>query len=571
MPDPNGAQPDASRVLPLRLRVTTPPDDPRRPPRTAPSTAADGPSPRPLGERTARGALAMFAGRGTGLLVQLVRTVVLARLLVPDEVGIVVMVAVVTSLATILLDLGLSTATVRAPALDDAERTGLFWTNTTTGLLAGLLLVAAAPLLAAAYGDPRVAPMAVAMSVLLPLRGLAAQPAALLRRAMAFRAVASAQLAATVAGVVAAVGLAWQGYGPWALVGMHLVTGAVHLGAHAALCRRACRWSPGSPVVAWRTLRAGRLAPHLRFGLGFLGSTFAMHGARSFEAMLVGGGLGAGAAGLWQRGQVLANLPADQIRQPVAEVAQPALARVAHDRARVAEVMRRMSGLSLSAGFAIAALSFVLAEPIVRLLLGPAWLEAAPLLKWFALAAAGSALMNAGSWIFVATGHSRRLMRWAACSGGLSVFLVATALPRGAEAAAAAHALATAAVALPMLGAAARSVGLEDRRLMRTITPPVVAAVVAGLVAHLVAATLVGGAPNTPAIVVLALAGPSGLAAHVLVLVLGFGQGPLLRHAWMLLARSARPRPRTAEVAGAPAGRVAPETAASRDLDRRAA
>src|SRR5262245_48280052 len=83
-------------------------------------------------------------------------TAVLARLVLPEHFGLVLMVTAFTSIADQFRDLGLSTVTVQRKQITHAEITNLFWINVVAGLLIALIACAASPLIGAFYNEPRV-------------------------------------------------------------------------------------------------------------------------------------------------------------------------------------------------------------------------------------------------------------------------------------------------------------------------------------------------------------------------------------------------------------------------------
>ena len=108
-----------------------------------------------LGGRTARGGAVTVVSQALKFLISMVGTVVLARLLTPQDYGLIGMVAVVIGFVSMFKDLGLSTATIQRPEITNAQISTLFWIN--LALSVGVMLVAAAiaPAIARFYHEPR--------------------------------------------------------------------------------------------------------------------------------------------------------------------------------------------------------------------------------------------------------------------------------------------------------------------------------------------------------------------------------------------------------------------------------
>src|SRR5687767_3744434 len=166
----------------------------------------------------------------------MVATVFLARLLTPEDFGLV---AMVTTFSLLLMNFGLSgftEAVLQRPDIDHALASNLFWINAGVGLALTLAFAAAAPVLAWLYGDARIASVAVAIL------------------------------------------LAWRGWGYWALV-----AGAVALPvttSAAAWIR--CRWVPGLPQRGAGTRSVLRFATYTYgcFSVGYV--------MRNMDNLLIG-------------------------------------------------------------------------------------------------------------------------------------------------------------------------------------------------------------------------------------------------------------------------------------------
>lgn len=98
-----------------------------------------------LGSTAARGALMTLGGQGGRILLQFLGIVVLARLLDPEDYGLLAVVTVIIGVGEIFRDFGLSSAAVRAKTLSHGESSNLFWINTGIGALLGLILIAISP------------------------------------------------------------------------------------------------------------------------------------------------------------------------------------------------------------------------------------------------------------------------------------------------------------------------------------------------------------------------------------------------------------------------------------------
>ena len=152
---------------------------------------------RMLKQRSVRGAAATFIGQGTRFFLQLLSQVLLARLLLPAEFGLVAMIGPVLSFVGIFNELGLSQATVQRPSITHQELSNLFWINVAVSSALALLMCGAAPLIALFYNEPRLTAITMWLATMLVVGGLSAQQLALMNRHMRFGQLATIDVACT--------------------------------------------------------------------------------------------------------------------------------------------------------------------------------------------------------------------------------------------------------------------------------------------------------------------------------------------------------------------------------------
>jgi polysaccharide transporter, PST family len=168
---------------------------------TAPAPAALGLSRR----QTAGWMLLTGASQGVRLIVTLLSAAVLSRLLKPEDFGLIATATPVFGFAMMLQNLGLAEALVQRHNLDKGHVNALFVITLSISVGFALVLGLAAPLIAAAFGQPRLVPIIWAMSGIAVITAGAAIPFGLLNRKLKFRQVAAIEIASSVAGAVAGI------------------------------------------------------------------------------------------------------------------------------------------------------------------------------------------------------------------------------------------------------------------------------------------------------------------------------------------------------------------------------
>jgi len=367
-----------------------------------PLSTRTGPGPVSYGPRALRGTVIAATFRIAATAVSLATTMVLARLLTPEDFGVIDMVATLTALLAISEDLGLSLATIQREEVTREQVSNLFWLNAGFGLLLWSLCGLSAPLLVGFYEEPALFWVAPAVGMNFFWSGLAAQPGALLQRRFEFGRSGSAEVAGRVLGLVAGVAGALGGLSYWALVLNTLVGAAVRT--------ILLFWLSG---LRPRLPRRGTgVRPMVAMGGWYVGFGFMNYIARNADNILIGRFIGAAALGLYARAYQLYLLPYRIFNSVLGQVAIPTLSRLQEDlerfqRAYVGLVQVMLLGASASAGWLA-----VMAPEVILVVLGEEWLDVVPLFRIFSAVGILRPLLGTAGWIFVATGRTRRMFAW---------------------------------------------------------------------------------------------------------------------------------------------------------------
>lgn len=393
-----------------------------------------------LGRRAVRGAASISLGQGSQFVINLVTTGILARLLTPEDFGLVAMTAVITSFMLVFKDAGLTSATIQRENLTHEQASTLFWVNACTGVLIAAVLGVAAPWIAAGFGEARLTLITQVLGISFILGGLTVQHQALLRRQMRFKSLAARGVVASVVGAATGISLAWGGAGYWALVAMALANAFTNMIA----VWLAIRWMPGPPR------RAAGTRHLLRFGGDILISDLAAFFSRKVDSLLIGWFWGPVALGLYDKAYTLLLAPVKQINRPMAAVFVPTLSRLSNEDA----VRRRyfLHGLESVASVSVPIILAiaVFADELVLLWLGPQWMECAHLFRLMAIAALAGAVSTPLGWLQVSAGHTRRYRRIAVMTAIVLVTCFSAGIAGGAQGVAIAYSAGTLLLAVPV-------------------------------------------------------------------------------------------------------------------------
>lgn len=477
--------------------------------------------PTDLGGIAARGVAITFLTQGGRALLQFGSVAILARLLVPEEFGLVAMVAAFIGAAEVIRDFGLSTAAIQSPTLTDDERTNLFWANAAAGLGCSLLAVAATPLIVRLYDEPRLVGINLAIAPLFLLNGMTTQFRAGLARSLKFKALGLSDLLALLLSSSVSVVLALAGAGVWALVTSMLVNSLL-TGAFYAWSGR---WVPGLPR------RRVSIRRFFQFGLGVFGTQMVGYVIKSIDNISVGIVSGAAALGLYGRAYQLMTVPLTQINAPMGNIVLPVLRHTQSDDDAFTRYLAKAQLVLLYAAGGIFAVMSGLAEPIVLILFGDRWTGVIPILAVLGVAGVFRTLVAVPWWTYLARGHSGALFRQRLVTGVLSVALILGGLPWGPVGVAWGVAIGSVLAWFIGMWDSGRVAGVPTRPLVaRALLTIVVVNTPCGFAAH--AATYL---PTPP--VVQLFAGAAAAAAYVLVARLLF---PHVRHDSQVVVTFAR-------------------------------
>lgn len=462
-----------------------------------------------------RGGAAIALGNAGRQLLRLGVTIVLARMLSPEEFGIVAVMTAVFALGGVFQELGLSAATVQTARLSVQAVSTLFWINAGFGALLALGFAAMAPWIAQFFAHAELTDLCRVAALTFLLNGLGVQRRALLQRSMQFSRQARIDLAAAVLGGVCALGLAMAGWGYWALVGQILVNDGVAL----LLLLRAVRLAPVKP--AWTS----EVRDMLRFG----GSLFAFNliyaAAQNLCIVLLGRESGVAAAGIYTRAQALATLPQGLLYRAAAHVALPTMSRVKDSAAEFVTFYYQGIQLLTLVTVPLAVVFAVFGDQIALLVYGPQWHAVSDLLQAFALGLSVAPLLHSTGQIFLARGESHRMLRWGLFGCLIVALGTVLGLHWGAVGVAWGWSIASVLLLWPCVGYAFRGTGISIGGLARAVGGVYAAAACTAPVGMLARRTLEG----QPLWLQLPLSLALLLLVYVALCYFVFGQGLLIR------------------------------------------
>lgn len=331
------------------------------------------PGPPSLRATLLRGSIWVASGRWVMRGIGFVSTLILVRLLAPQDFGLLAMCFVVIGLVEVLFEFGIESAIIQAESLSD-ELLNTAWTmRLLQSLFVSGAVIACAPMASFYYKDPRVEPLLLFIALGIVIRGFSSIGLVLLRRELQFRKEVAYGVGVRIATFCLNVGLAWYLRNYWALV-IANICGAV------VACVASYWVSPLRPRLTLVKLRA-----IWSFSQWMLVQNIANYASNQIDQLVVGGRLGAEGAGIYAVSTEIAELPTTELIFPISRVLFPGFAKLRSDRERLKNAFLNALGflatLSIPAGVGVA----LTAERLVPLLLGEKWDAAIPVIQALSL------------------------------------------------------------------------------------------------------------------------------------------------------------------------------------------
>jgi PST family polysaccharide transporter len=436
-------------------------------------------------------------------------SVLLARLLLPEDFGTVSMILVFTGFVGMFADVGFSSALVQKRELDLRQIQSVFWFNIAIGVALSLLTLLAAPWLARFYRNPDLESVTRVWSVTFVLVTLGLAPAALMQRRMQFRRLAWISMVATVLSGAVGVLLALLGWGVWSLVAQNLISNSIITVLNWAV----------SGLRPQLTFTIEALRELWSYTVHLFGFNFVNYWARNADSLLIGRIFGAVALGIYNRAYGLMLLPITQIISVIASVMFPALSSIQHDTKRVKRGYLKAMVLISFASFPIMIGLLATARPFILTLYGEKWADVIPILRILCIAGLVQALLNPTGWLYTSQGRTDWLFRWGVAGGGVLVMsILAGVLLGSVEAVAACYAVANLLLLYPGIAIPGRLIDMRFGDVVRSVAGPAIASAIMGLIVAGLGAALPGGWPDWQRLLILVASGVLAYAA----LIFGF-------------------------------------------------
>ncbi len=335
------------------------------------------------------------AMRWTDRLIGLVSTLILARLLMPEDFGIIAMASLAIAFADVLLDLGVNVALIQNRDATQAHYNTAWTLRLAQTSIATLALLMAAPWAAAYFGDPRVAPVLQVLAFTLLLSGFENIGIVAFHKHMQFGAEFRFLFLRRITGFLVTITAAWLLRSYWALV-IGALSGRV----------------AGVGLSYWLHPMRPRLSIE-KFGEIFAVSQWML--VRSIGAylhnnlhkMLVGRWTSTATMGAYSLADEISMMPSGELLAPLNRVLFPAFADARDNPGELKRLFLLAQGVQTLVAMPAAAGLALVADELVRLMLGDKWLAVVPFIQVLALVNIAGSITTSGGYVLLVLGRIR--------------------------------------------------------------------------------------------------------------------------------------------------------------------
>ena len=303
--------------------------------------------------------------------VQFIVMIIMARILTPEDYGLVGMLTIFITISQSLIDSGFSQALIRKRDRRQIDNSTVFYFNIAIGTILYLVLFFSAPLIANFYHEPQLIPITRVISLSVFINSLVVVQRALLTVEIDFKTQTKASFTAVISSGILGIWMVYDGYGVWAIVAQQLV----NLSVNALLLWILSHWRP-SLEYSWTSFRelfnfGSKLA-----GAGILDTLY-----KNIYLIIIGKIFKASDLGYYTRAQQFSEFPSSNLTGIIQRVTLPVLCSIQEDNERLKNVYRRFLRLSAFLIFPLMIGLAAVAHPLVILLLKEQWAFTAILLQ----------------------------------------------------------------------------------------------------------------------------------------------------------------------------------------------
>lgn len=424
-----------------------------------------------LKRKAVKGGALTISSKLITIVIQILSLVILSRLLLPSDFGLIAMVMAITAFMGIFRDMGLSAAVIQKKDLNYDQINMLFWLNTIIGLILTILTILLAPLIAEFYEREELKPVIMLLATTFFIASVGAQHSALLQRDLNLKPKVIADIAGALFTLIISIVLAIFGYGFWSLA-WGTVVGAI---VTTLLYFKGSVFRPSRPRVAQGVSQI------IHFGANVTLFEMLNYFHRNLDSVLIGKFWGAIAVGLYSRAYQMMMLPIASLRQPINAIAFPVLSRLQDNPIEFRFYYFKIAKLLAFLSMPLMAFLVVNAHEVVEVALGKGWEGVVPIFILLGITGFIQPVASLRGLVLLSLGHSKRYVLWGAFNAICVSLGFILGVQWGAEGIATVYAIVNYAILYPSLWYFFKGTPLKPMDFFSSIYVPMIASLISAV------------------------------------------------------------------------------------------
>lgn len=347
-----------------------------------------------------RGASSLALFKLVSQLFSWVVTIIVARILLPDDYALSAMATIITSYAEIFSGLGLAHSIIQKKSLSNRELSSLFWFALGVSLIFALSCFPLSYMTAQIFEEDRVIPFTQATAIIFLLSGLEIIPSSLIRKELKFKSVGMIEMQATIISCIGMIIIANMGGGVWTLVGGRIIRGFVRV----VLVYREVEWRP---IFHFNYSEAKR---HISFGLIVAVSGTLYYLFEASDRFFAGRAWSITDLGYYLFALQLSKIPTDKIVSLLSVISFPAFSKLKDDTNQLKQFYLKVVKVTAILVFPLFIGGFMIGGELIKALLGEKWLPMINLFEFLCLSQIVTALLSLSNPLYIAQGKPKKAL-----------------------------------------------------------------------------------------------------------------------------------------------------------------
>lgn len=300
------------------------------------------------------------------VIMQFIINLVLARLLTPNDFGLVGMIMIIVAVSNIIADGGFGAALIQklSPNRDDFSTT--FYVNVITAFFLYLIVYMVAPIVAAYLGTELLVDILRILSLVFVINSMGLVPKVKLRRQLAFKQIALSNIVAYIIAALTAILLAYKGFGVWSLIALHIINAILS----NFFIITAAHWYPTL------TFSTKSLKELFSFGEYMLISDILTNICFHIQSALIGKYFSPSTAGQYAQAKKMEEVVCTTLPIAMGQVLFPVFSQLQHDKGEITKKLSTSIKIMAFAIFPLLTILIMVAKPLIPFMFGDKWIDA---------------------------------------------------------------------------------------------------------------------------------------------------------------------------------------------------